>query len=363
MTLVSVIVPAFNAQETLERTLHSIINQTHVDLEVFVVDDGSIDRTLDLARTFPASDSRLRILTQKNGGVASARNAALAVAKGKYVAWLDADDLWHPTKISKQLDVFDQAAIPPSFVYTGYRLIDHEDRVLPNLRPLTDVSGHTVCQQIATNFFSNVSSIMVPLQLARHLGGHDPRLRAWGMEGAEDLLLQLRLSLIGPVGCCKEALVGYRMHDLNMSNEHERASRSNLKALELIQSEADNIPDWVFRMGRARVVGYSAHMLRHGRVLPAVRLLAQLTLDQPAETLMMLRLIAGKVFTDIVLGKQNTDPEAGELFMGTDPGSEPWEDHMLLTNSQKERLATADQQRESQLPTALGHCPQSVAGR
>ncbi|MDA9865210.1 ATP-binding cassette domain-containing protein [bacterium] len=76
-------------------------------------------------------------------------------------------------------------------VYTGYRLIDKANVILPNFRPLCDMSGQTICQQIATNFFSNASSIMVPLPLARSLGGHDPRLRQWGIEGAEDLLFQL----------------------------------------------------------------------------------------------------------------------------------------------------------------------------
>ena len=257
---VTVIVPAFNAEATLRATMASVTGQSHRNLEIFIVDDGSTDGTAALADEIAAEDPRITVIRQVNGGVARARNTALARATGEYVAWIDADDLWRPEKIARQLGVFAASAEPLAFVYTGYRLIDEADVILANRRPLVDVSGWTVCQQIATNFFSNVSSIMVPRELAQELGGHDPVLRDEGIEGAEDLLLQLRLALRGPAGCLRSAPVGYRMHSANMSRGHARAARSNLRALEIVEAEAKgSVPDWVFRMGRARVVGYAAH--------------------------------------------------------------------------------------------------------
>ncbi|MEO0525281.1 MAG: glycosyltransferase family 2 protein [Pseudomonadota bacterium] len=348
--LVSVIIPAFNAEKTLQATLDSVCAQTHGNLEIFVVDDGSRDRTLGIAKAGASKDSRIRVISQENCGVASARNAALERAQGDYVAWIDADDLWHPTKIEKQLEVFCESEFPLSLVYTGYRLIGPDDHVLRNFRPLTDVSGHTLCQQIATNYFTNTSSIMVPLPIALRCGGHDTRLKAWGMEGAEDLLLQLQLALFGPLGCCREALVGYRMHEGNMSLGYERASRSNLKVLDLVQEQAPDIPDWVFRMGRARVVGYAAHMLRDGDVGAGLRLVTRLLQEQPRETSLMLSLILRDLLAHGKKGTPDEDPAIGQPFSVADPASAPWNEHMLLSRKHAKRLDAADralQQRPS----------------
>ena len=108
-TPIAVVVPAYNAARTLARTLESALNQTHRALEVLVVDDGSSDGTAALAREFSERDSRLRVIVQPNGGVARARNRGIQEARAKYVAPLDADDLWHPTKLAKQLAVLSAA--------------------------------------------------------------------------------------------------------------------------------------------------------------------------------------------------------------------------------------------------------------
>ena len=101
--LVSVLVPAYNAASTIAETLASALAQTHESLEIIVVDDGSSDNTAAVVEDFSARDSRVIFVRQTNGGVASARNAALSMARGSFVAPLDADDLWHPEKISRQM--------------------------------------------------------------------------------------------------------------------------------------------------------------------------------------------------------------------------------------------------------------------
>src|SRR4029450_365704 len=101
--LISVIVPAFNAAATIQDSLHSISQQTYRNLEIIVVDDGSTDDTAAVARRHSLGDRRFRIVAQRNGGVASARNAGLQASRGAFIAFIDADDLWHPTKIAKQI--------------------------------------------------------------------------------------------------------------------------------------------------------------------------------------------------------------------------------------------------------------------
>ena len=96
LPLVTAIVPAFNAAETIGETLESIARQSYRNLEILIIDDGSTDDTRRLALGFCASEGRARLLQQANGGVAAARNAGLTAATGRFVAPIDADDLWHP---------------------------------------------------------------------------------------------------------------------------------------------------------------------------------------------------------------------------------------------------------------------------
>jgi glycosyltransferase involved in cell wall biosynthesis len=104
--LVSILVPAFNAQQWITDTLCSAVAQTWERKEIIVVDDGSSDQTLAVARQFESNS--VQVLTQKNQGASAARNKALSLCQGDYIQWLDADDLLAPDKIAKQMAVFDR---------------------------------------------------------------------------------------------------------------------------------------------------------------------------------------------------------------------------------------------------------------
>jgi glycosyltransferase involved in cell wall biosynthesis len=104
--LVSILVPAYNAEEWIADSLKSAVAQTWPNTEVIVVDDGSKDRTLEVARRF-ASD-RVKVISQKNAGAAAARNAAFAASSGDYIQWLDADDLLAPDKVEQQMRIAEQ---------------------------------------------------------------------------------------------------------------------------------------------------------------------------------------------------------------------------------------------------------------
>lgn len=101
---VSVIIPMYNAAPYLVETLQSVFSQSFQDYEVIVVDDGSTDHTLALARSF---EPRIRVLSQANCGPAAARNLGFAHARGEYLAWLDSDDLWMPDMLQTQVDYLD----------------------------------------------------------------------------------------------------------------------------------------------------------------------------------------------------------------------------------------------------------------
>src|SRR5262249_30835699 len=106
--LVSVIVPAFNRQRFLNDAVHSALKQTYSRIEVIVVDDGSTDRTYEVARTLARTDGRVRVVRTPNGGPASARNAGLHEATGEYFSFLDSDDVWTRQKIESHVRHLEQ---------------------------------------------------------------------------------------------------------------------------------------------------------------------------------------------------------------------------------------------------------------
>src|SRR4051812_12704913 len=101
--LTSVIIPIYNAEQYIAETLLSALAQTHRNIEIIVVDDGSTDGSAAVVKLIAASDARVRLISQPNRGVAHARNCAIAEAQGEFIAPLDADDLWHPKKIERQI--------------------------------------------------------------------------------------------------------------------------------------------------------------------------------------------------------------------------------------------------------------------
>jgi len=117
--IVSVVMPAYNAEATIWSAMTSVQLQTHEDWELIVVDDGSADRTAELAQRAAANDKRIRVIRQRNLGVAAARNAAIEAATGRYLAFLDADDAWLPEKLQRQLSFMSLRG--SAFSATGYR--------------------------------------------------------------------------------------------------------------------------------------------------------------------------------------------------------------------------------------------------
>ena len=105
--MISVVIPLYNKEKSIKATLQSVINQTYTDWECIVVNDGSTDNSLEVAKKFvtklPMTNYKFQILDQPNGGVSNARNAGIKAAKGEYVALLDGDDLWESTFLEEQL--------------------------------------------------------------------------------------------------------------------------------------------------------------------------------------------------------------------------------------------------------------------
>ena len=134
-TLVSVVVPVYNGERFIDRTLVSALAQTYNPFEVIVVDDGSTDCTPYLIEAASIRDERIRAFRTKNAGAAAARYFGIKQARGTLVAFLDADDLWHPEKIARQVEVMKRSSPNVGLVYCLTIEIDENDMVLSSFIP------------------------------------------------------------------------------------------------------------------------------------------------------------------------------------------------------------------------------------
>lgn len=236
-TLVSVIVPAYNAERWVGETLNSVLRQTHVHLEVIVIDDGSRDGTAAIVAELAKEDDRIQLVQQGNEGHSPARNHALRLASGDYVAPIDADDLWYPQKIEKQLERFIRAEAEGQrlgLVYCWSRSIDESGApTFPQQGKVTE-EGAVYDSLITSNFVGNGSSPMMPATLLREIGGYPADMTG----GCEDWTVYLRIASNYFYGVVPEELVGYRQHPNSLSKDlHKMLSGHTLMLEHLRQSE------------------------------------------------------------------------------------------------------------------------------
>jgi glycosyltransferase involved in cell wall biosynthesis len=176
-TLVSVLIPAFNAEKYLRETLASVANQTYRNLEIIVVDDGSSDGTGAIVQEFSRSDRRVRSVRQPNRGVAAARNHALSLARGELVAPIDADDLWHSRKIEKQLQKMVTAGQSVGLVYSWMCTISDVGLAIAFNRPADSGASPPLSRMVESNFVGCASVPLMRTATVREVGGYDETLR------------------------------------------------------------------------------------------------------------------------------------------------------------------------------------------
>jgi teichuronic acid biosynthesis glycosyltransferase TuaG len=154
--LVSIITPSYNSEKFISETIQSVQNQTHENWEMIIVDDSSKDKTVDIIEGFIKNDTRIQLhKLDENLGAGIARNTAIKIAKGDYIAFLDADDLWKPEKLQKQL-VFMQTNNLP-FTFSFYDWIDEAGN--PLKKRIEAPSNLTYKQLFFCNYVGNLTGI------------------------------------------------------------------------------------------------------------------------------------------------------------------------------------------------------------
>jgi glycosyltransferase involved in cell wall biosynthesis len=214
---VTVIVPCFNAEATLARTLESVANQSHSNIEILIVDDGSTDATSKIAQRFICNDDRMRLVScHINQGVAAARNLGVERANGEFIAPIDADDLWHPNKLELLLrPLIEDPTL--GLAYSWFEYINEDDEIFYGGSRYS-FEGSVIEKLCKVDFIGNGSNAVMRTALVRQVGGYDASLRARGAEGSEDWKLALQLAELSRFAVVKQPLTGYRLAATNMSN-------------------------------------------------------------------------------------------------------------------------------------------------
>lgn len=276
--LVSVIVPAYNAERWVGATLASALAQTHRNLEVIVVDDGSRDNTSAIVEAFAARDPRVRLLRQANRGVGWARNAAITASNGSLVAPLDQDDLWHPEKVAKQVAALQRGGPTVGLVYTWHSTIDEADRVIGRIvRPRFE--GNVYAALVLGNFISSASTPLFRRSCLTETGGYstDPDCGY-----CEDWKLNLDIAERYEFALVPEFLVGYRLTPGSMSQNVEKSQRCHAAVLAEARQRHPELPESLFRDARTGFCyWFGLNSLRNGQIRGGLSLIAKIALNDP----------------------------------------------------------------------------------
>jgi glycosyltransferase involved in cell wall biosynthesis len=175
--------------------------------------------------SYAEKDRRIRLIRQSNAGVAQARNSGAASTDAEFLAFVDADDLWAPSKIALQLRALQEGGSSAGLAYCWFAQIDENGRVF-SLYNRPDADGHVLQRMCRMNFVGNGSSMLLRRSAFERAGQFDPSLRARNAQGCEDLLMCLRIAESYEFRVVPQHLVGYRMTNVNMSSDVMQMLRS-----------------------------------------------------------------------------------------------------------------------------------------
>lgn len=217
---ISIIMPAYNAEKLIKKSIDSVLNQTYQNWELIVVDDSSKDSTREIVSNYVEMDERIKLIGLKeNKGVANARNTAIQASEGRYIAYLDSDDIWHVSKLQTQLtEMLREHAY---FSCCSYQLIDENDSFL---NKGVYVKGRISHKRLLKG--SKVGCLTVMIDGSK-VSKDDLMMKKIGHEDYE---CWLRLTKkYGDIHCIGDILADYRVFKGSLSGNKQRAIKWQYK--------------------------------------------------------------------------------------------------------------------------------------
>lgn len=227
MPEISVIIPVHNSADYVAEAIDSVLAQTYPNYEIIVVDDGSTDSTPEIVKGYGHEVTYVR---QENGGAASARNHGIGLARGTYIAFLDADDMWLPEKLEKQIKLF-QNDPELGLVFTENYLFDEDGIYCDSLEKQVRLMTGDLAQNIFMNSGVATPTVMVRKEVFEKLGTFEETLTQ-----AEDDNMWIRITCNYRGMLIDEPLVKIREHQGRISHDHIKLFDSILQSIMLLRA-------------------------------------------------------------------------------------------------------------------------------
>ncbi|MBC8123391.1 MAG: glycosyltransferase [Gemmatimonadaceae bacterium] len=316
--LVSVVIPAYNAVAYIGATLDSVLSQTYENIEVLVVDDGSQDRTLAVIEAYCRKDGRVILLRQPNLGVAAARNLAIQASQGTLIAPLDADDIWYPHKLERQVQCFLDAPPQLGLVYSWFSLIDEAGSTL------WSGSGHqfegkVLASLVYQNFVGNASVPLIRRDCFEKVGVYSTRLREHNAQGCEDWDLYLRIAEHYDFQVVPELLVGYRQVNGSMACNSKVMARSYHLVMEDSRGRCPEVPEPVYLWSSTKFYLYLMSRCYGSGDYPGTLSCLYRAVRSDFVVLLWLRVYAIFLKSTLMLATQPLRRQIGRTRPGTQP--------------------------------------------
>ena len=251
MPIISIVIPAYNAEKNILETLSSVQNQTFSDWEAIVSDDGSTDRTIEIVKGM--NDPRIQVFAYPNAGVAVARNRGLIKATGDYIAFLDADDLWTPDKLELQLKALQDH--PEAGVAYSWNYYQYENPADSYADTSQRFEGNVYADLLIKNFLQNGSNPLVRKEAVASVGLFDPTIKS-----CEDWDYYIRLARNWPFVLVPKVQVIYRQSADSVSSNIEVMEDYLLR---LIHRTFESVPPELKRLKKQSISWVYKYVAHH----------------------------------------------------------------------------------------------------
>jgi len=260
MELISVVIPAFNAARFIAESIGSACQQSHSDLEILVIDDGSTDQTAEVVRALAEADQRVRLIrTGERRGVSAARNRGIAEARSDLIATLDADDVWQPCKIQRQYELLRRSDPDVGVAYCWAAGIDAVGRVVLPVWNASRAEGDVLEDIVRSGILSNGSTPLMRREAIERAGGYDEELLL-----CEDWQFYTALAGVCRFRVIPECLTGYRISDASASMNVLEMEIAIAEVTTWIQTTWPDLPEDVHKERASNVSRYLAFLAVRG---------------------------------------------------------------------------------------------------
>ncbi|MBW4564840.1 MAG: glycosyltransferase [Mojavia pulchra JT2-VF2] len=248
MKLVSVIIPVYRAEKYIAATVQSVLDQTYKNFELLIIDDGSPDKSVEICQQF--TDPRIKIIRQENRGVAAARNQGICASEGQYIAFLDADDLWKPTKLEKHVNHLDNLPdVGVSYSYAAFINAEGQPLGLYQLPKTKNITPLHILLRDPIGSGSNLVARREVFEAIKFKSNLDSTVKDFyfdedrQLHPSEDTECWLRMTMKSDLKFegIPEVLIQYRMHSGGYSHQFSKKAASWDKLLEKAHTYAPEL--------------------------------------------------------------------------------------------------------------------------